>query len=483
MTEYEVYDMFLDFEEEENFFDIKYKDIPIYDYTRYFYYKVMCCEFLNIDNFWKPPINPTDVQTNEYIQSHLIDIDKLKHYDMLLMGDSRRIKQTDGLFHDIYIDYLPDKLTNYSHISIEDPFWTQFPHNPNSHLTPAYTDDLVYTDNIVHSYYNAYFDDNQMSEDKAELTKIFQEITKKYTERFQLDFEIATIKSVGHILYLLFTEPYFLQILDKVSPKIIFFIFHPNPGALSLLRCAKLRNIPIVEIQHGIFGEFEPIWHKFRNTSRPHQLPDYVFALSPRIVIEDDMVLTTQNNRIKYVGYPLLERKVKEYENVPKPDSKKKYILFVSQSNIGQSLAMYASNLADLLKDNDEYHIIYKLHPYELYKDYPCLKKDNITVINNLEKDIYYFANMCDIQVGVYSTAIYEAIPFGTTTIIAKGIMGSDEALRLLDGIDGVYSAPTAFDAYNVIMHNPSKPKGEDFWPRVTNDTINTFVEEIINNN
>jgi len=480
MTEYEVYDMFLEFEENENFFDIKYKDIPVYDYTRYFYYKIMTCEYLNIENFIKPIINPINVKTNEYIKNHMLDLDKLKPHDILLNGDARRIKQEDGLFHDIYIDYLPDKLTNYSYICLEDPFWALFPHNRESHLTPAYSKNIFYNDDNVHAYYNAYFDKSMMVEDKIELTKIFTSITKKFTDKFNLNFDIATHKAVAHILYLLFTEPYYLKILEKVNPKIIFFIFHPHPGALSLLHCAKLKNIPIVEIQHGIFGEFEPIWHKFKNHTKSHILPDFVFALSPRVVIEDDMIMTTKNNKIKYVGYPFIERKVLQYSQSNPKDPNKKYILFLSQSNIGPKLAEYASSLADLLKDNKNYHIIYKLHPYELDKEYPCLKKHNITIINNLEKDIYYFASMCDIQIGVYSTAIYEILPFGLTTIIAKGIMGSDEALRLLSGINGVYSASSALDAYNIILNTPSKPKNEAFWPKIDNKLINKFVEEII---
>ena len=52
----------------------------------------------------------------------------------------------------------------------------------------------------------------------------------------------------------------------------------------------------------------------------------------------------------------------------------KKYILIISQSTIGDSMADFASKLSDLLK-NSKYKIVFKYHPNEMSKDYKCLKK------------------------------------------------------------------------------------------------------------
>lgn len=481
MNEYEVYNVFLDFEKEHNLFDITYKGYKLWDYTRYNFYKVLCCCSLGMFNQIQQPINPTNVQKDKYIEDRMMNIDTLEHYDILLMGNPRRVKQADGYYHDIYTDYIPDLVEGYSTLTVEDPFWNQFSHQTDSHLIPAKTKNIVYTDYLIKDFYNAYFDDNILSQEKADLEKIYKEIATLFSQTFGYDFDIAITNARLLMLFIIFTEDEYCKMLKKVAPKAVLFMFHPNPSCLSLLNCAKKLNIPIAEIQHGIFGEFEPIWQKFRDTDREYALPDAVLTMAPKIVFENDMCMTSQNGKLKCVGYPFLEYKIKEYEGIKK-DTKVKNILFVSQSNIGEKLSKMAADLADLLKDNPEYHIIYKLHPFELKRVYSQLQKDNITIINNLEKDIYYYAKKSTIQIGVYSTAIYEAIEFGVSTIIAEDIMGGKEALKILDGLEGVYSAKSAKAAYDIIINNPKTTSSTTpFWPKVNKSTYTKAIEEIIN--
>ncbi|MBE5738128.1 MAG: hypothetical protein E7354_00110 [Clostridiales bacterium] len=481
MNEYEVYKEFLKFEEKNKLFDYTYKGIKIWDYTRYNFYKILCTNYLGLFNQIQRPIKPENVQTNDYIKERLMDIDKLGHYDILIMGNPRRVKQADGYYYDIYTDYIPDLIDDYSSLVVEDPFWNQFSHNKESHLTPAISKNLIYTDNLVRYFYDCYFDDNAFAKEKEDLKAIFTEISQIFAKTYNFDYEIAIINATLLSLFIIITEEEYCRLLKQTSPKAVLFIFHPNPSCLALLHCAKKLGIPIAEIQHGIFGEFEPIWHKFGNTNREYMLPDYVLALSPRVVFENDMAMTAANGKLKYVGYPLLERKIEEYKDV-KEDTTKKNILFVSQTNIGETFSRYAAELADLLKDKPEYHIIYKLHPFELKKVYPHLNKENITVINNLDQDIYYFAKKSRFQIGVYSTAIYEAVQFGVTTLIADDIMGGKEALKILDGLDGVYSATTPKDAYDIIMSNPPITSIDNpLWPRVNKETYTKAIEDIIN--
>ncbi len=114
--------------------------------------------------------------------------------------------------------------------------------------------------------------------------------------------------------------------------------------------------------------------------------------------------------------------------------------------------------------------------------DYRCLRKENITIINNLDKDLYYYANISSIQIGVYSTAIYEGTSFNTTTIIVDGIMGSQEAMKVLKNIQGVYCAKTAKEAFDIILNNPEKtPTDMSLWTPVNKNLYNKYVKQIIN--
>ncbi len=328
MTEYEVYDIFLNFEEQNNLFKYTYKDINIWDYARYHYYKVLNCTLLNMTNMIKTPVMPKNFETNDYIKEHCLNFDKLKPCDIILMGDTRRVKQSDGFFHDIYMDNIPDILTDYSYLCIEDPFWNFFPHKTVSHYIPAYTNNIMYTDNEILRFYNMLFDEHSMSEEKEYLTSILEVITRIFEEHFKIDFSSSKSNSLSFILFSLFTEDYYKKILKITNPKIIFILFHPNPSTWSLLRCAKLLNIPVIEIQHGIIGEFEPIWHKFKNTRKQHLLPDYIFSLSKRFFYENDMLLTEGKNKVKFVGYPFLENKIKQYDITKKDTIKNKIYSF-----------------------------------------------------------------------------------------------------------------------------------------------------------
>lgn len=479
MNEYDVYNEYLEFEEKHNFFDIEYKGIRIWDYTRYYFHKLVNTNIIGLFNPSTYPAVPKDTQINDFIKERQIDINSLNHYDIVLMGDPRRVKQSDGFYYDIYTDYLPDILDNYSCITIEDPFWSQFPLNKETHRTPAITQNLLYTDKIVKNFYEALFDENSLVQEKKDLEKIYNEITNKFLTKYKYDFDVAIKNSMAIALFLIYTEDIYCDILKKINPKAVLSLLHPNPSCMAFLHCAKKLNIPIAEIQHGIIGEFEPIWHKFKDPTKKYELPDFILSPSSKLTLQNDMALTEQNNQIKVVGYPFLESKIKQYENME--EDKTKNILFISQTNIGGTLCEFASELAELLKDKPEYHILYKLHPFELNKKYPCLDKDNITVINNLEKDVYYYAKKSQVQIGVYSTAIYEAIQFGLTTIIADEIMGSKEAIKILDGIEGVYSALTPKQAYDIIINNPKvSNSNNNLWPKVDKQQYKNVIEEII---
>lgn len=481
MNENDLYENFLQFENKHNFLNLNYKDINIWFFVRHYYYKVVTCNLLNLNHLGKPPQNPEPSEASDYIKEKYLDIKSLKPHDILLIGDPRRVKQNDGFYYDIYTDFLPESLNSYSKIIMEDPFWSQFTLRTDSHSTPAISKELIYTDPIIKSFYETYFDEKNIMKEKSELLEIFKNVSNIFKKNYDLDFSIAEQNSTFMICFLLFTQNIYCEVIKKINPKLIMFIFHPNPTCMSMLNCAKKLNIPIAEIQHGIIGEFEPIWHKFLNNSHIAELPDYVFALSERLYIDKNMPLNLNSNKVKIVGYPFLEYKKQQLASSKQNLNNKKYILFVSQTNIGLYLSEFASKLSELLSDYPEYEIIYKLHPFEIKNKYECLNKPNIKVINNLDNDIYYYANLCDIQIGVYSTAIYEALKFNITTIIADGIMGSSEAKNILKGIRGVYSARNAQEAFNIILSNPDKtPINNPVWQEIDPINYKKIIDDII---
>ena len=73
------------------------------------------------------------------------------------------------------------------------------------------------------------------------------------------------------------------------------------------------------------------------------------------------------------------------------------------------------------------YKIVYKLHPFEFdtwFEDYPWLAESNIEIVGLKGKNLYQLFAESEIQVGVYSTALFEGLSFGVRTFILdeKGI-------------------------------------------------------------
>ena len=95
-------------------------------------------------------------------------------------------------------------------------------------------------------------------------------------------------------------------------------------------------------------------------------------------------------------------------------------ILFISQGTIGKELSKFATDLRGML-EVEKYEIIYKLHPgeYDRWKaEYPWLINKGILVVDQNIHDMHYYFSQADIQVGIYSTALYEGLAYHLRTYV-----------------------------------------------------------------
>lgn len=105
-------------------------------------------------------------------------------------------------------------------------------------------------------------------------------------------------------------------------------------------------------------------------------------------------------------------------------ESDNKQILFISQGVIGKYLSKLAYEIAE--NGNEDYQIIYKLHPGEYgtwRENYEYLNKaidefDNFKVIDESQPPLYELFAKSHYQVGAFSTAIYEGLAFNCKTFI-----------------------------------------------------------------
>ena len=146
-------------------------------------------------------------------------------------------------------------------------------------------------------------------------------------------------------------------------------------------------------------------------------------------------------------------------------------------------MSNFAAQLSKILQDYSEYQIIYKLHPFERNRKYDILKRDNITIIDGNEHEIYYYAQNSYCQVGVYSTAVYECIQFDLPTFIIDNVYGSEEAKELLGEVKGIYYVNDALECFKELQQGleiPDEKLKTSLWEKnsISNMVIN--IDRII---
>jgi hypothetical protein len=95
---------------------------------------------------------------------------------------------------------------------------------------------------------------------------------------------------------------------------------------------------------------------------------------------------------------------------------------------------LFRSDLAARV-DPARFHIVYKLHPSEMsgwQRRYPWLAATKITVQDSPTDDIYTELARAHVQVGVYSTALFEGLAFGLPTAI-MALPGHEDMSALIE--------------------------------------------------
>ena len=332
--------------------------------------------------------------------------------DILFLAHERRTK-IEGKYKCIYTEPLarmyPDSMTldmpyEYRHI------------RPESDERRYYIDYILIIGNLyyqIHKLLKTGHYKKTLSLVKKQMEQPLKEILDSYQVSLPLEkFYMILLKK---LLVVECERKLYDRLLIKVKPKIIVEVVYYGMHGMMLNELAKKHGIPTVELQHGAMYK-DHAAYQFNWDNTIPQMPDKVFLFSYfwkeriRLPINKDSLVVTgfsyfEENRNRYI-------KNRTYQN-------RKTILFISQGTIGHMLSQLAVEVADVLLP--EYRIIYKLHPAEasIWKTrYPYLKDSGIEVVGNESKDIYEYFAISDIQVGVYSTAIYEGLGFGLRTFI-----------------------------------------------------------------
>ncbi len=323
---------------------------------------------------------------------------------VLCYGGARRNKLEDGKWWNIFFDPLFEEWS-VSHVVLEDPFdFKHFVPTKSKHV--RYMDFLVVLRNLKIALGLSKVSFSPQEE--AIIKEIESHIERVFGLRLTLREYFKKVLEQRKA-----SLPLISRLLKRTRPKLILLL--DSSSRTTFIEAARHLEIPVVELQHGVITKYH-LGYNFPPPRRVHStFPDYLLVFGDywRKVAHYPI----PSAHVISVGYPFFEKNLEKYQGVEKQD----LIVFISQGTIGHLLSKFAAELSQV--KGLGYKIVYKLHPGEIgtwKNDYPWLVSSGIRVIDDLTVSLYDLFSVAKIQVGVYSTGLFEGLGFDLFTVLYK---------------------------------------------------------------
>ncbi len=464
-----LYEKFIQFEEDKNLFSKKIANVLFWERIRFQIFRLILQKRIYFAEVEDKVIKKKDFKLiNYYLKFHnyLVAILRIrrnpflvKEHDIILFSNSRRKKQEDGYWWDIYTDHL-EKEINYSTILFEKDIFLKY-------RKPVKTENMVYLtylDLLVDL--KKYFRRSRVKmsdEEKQYLKNISAEIRSQFGCFIDLEYivyhNLTTRKRV---------MPYYQKLINKIKPKAAIIVC--SYGKEDFIEVCKLNMIPVIELQHGVMTRYHVGYSYEKDSAKKSNFPDYLFTFGK--YWKEVVSYPITKEKLVNVGFPELEIRKQRYQAV----KKKKQILFISQKTIGLKLSKFAVELSQIR--NFDYRIIYKLHPFEVFswkENYPWLMHSNIEVVDHQGVNLYHLFAESEVLVGVYSTAIYEGLSFQMRTFLVN-LTGIDYVEHLIQsGIVTKVSKPE--ELVNVLSNKSAERFDAELFFKA--NSINNIKEEL----
>lgn len=398
-----VYRRFIEIEEQYDLFSVSIGNIKIWQFIRAYLYPKLVENMCDIKapeyNFKVAKLEEKEsfwhrLKTNPYL---------VYRRDLLIVGSPRRVY--DGKY---YIDLFTDEIISHLKHSY---YLFEHCNYIGGHYTPVKIKGIKYNDLYIHPQMkNCASKENRQKLDF--ILSIFEkEFSMKWSncQKKQMAGVINSLVFDCDIYY----RRYCAFLLNRIKPKAVIIVKYYEMKNMILIQEAKKRNIPTIELQHGMMDDVKPTY----NYLKKHNLdtyPDHIFTFG-----EYDKEIAHYPIDKKYVipvGYADLEKKKKLYRRT---ETKKQITFFASSSLKLEEYAIYLNQVLD----KNVYKIVFKLHPmqYSQWKKlYLQLDGTDIEVIDNNQKDSAYYLAQSDFVIGISTTVMFEATLFPCKIAIVK---------------------------------------------------------------
>jgi len=420
--------------EAQDCFDFKIDNVLIWKYLREFIYDTYINNVYHTEN--RVP-KFSSLRFGLFFSRQLFrvfDINKFTQKDIVFLNFPRKIK-INGHYQCTQLEPL---IMNFKENScvLENPFWLE----DKSYLVSHFKDgnrNVIYTDKIeiIHRIRFVFLWLFKRIKFKKHNNDEIIAFCKRININLgtEIEPEVLFEKIFWYVSFEKYAEKHYTRILKKISPKCLIEVYTPNHHIALMNTVAHKLQIPIIDIQHGAIGDYEPIMYSYYNKGTYLHLSDYIFCFGEYWKNKENFHLN--RNRIIPVGVPFLENQIKNSENA---NYEKNIILIISQTRYSKTFYNLAEELQKKFK-NSQYRIVLKLHPYEysLYKQgkYEKLKQMGIQVEAGLEKHLYSYLTKAKFVIGINSTALYEALAFKLPIFIYNNKYGIENLVELKKSI------------------------------------------------
>jgi len=346
----------------------------------------------------------------------------LKRADTIVFSHPR-VVDVDNKNIDIYTYYLINELKKKSNV-IEFESANIGIHKKERTFYTHYLDWV----SLLQRFYKVFHKVSIIDRDLELLYKVKEEIDKVCSIDIKLiDIFRDNIKNYKS-LYKIYDK-----IFKRVKPSICYTV--NAYGQAPIIKALKDNKILVVELQHGVFSKYHLGYSFPNNKSNLEYFPDKLYVWSK--FWKDLLKFPISNNNIVIDKFRYLEQEKSKFIHLEKNQNQ---IIVLSQGAIGDLIAQRFLDNYSMFKN---YTVKYKLHPgeFDRWKNYTALVKlskyENIEIIKD-EIPLYELFAKSSIQVGVFSTALYEGIEFGCKTILfnISGIEYMDRFIEIRNDVD-----------------------------------------------
>ena len=400
--------------------------------------------------------------------------------DILFISHARRV-QENGLYKCIYTDDIADK---FGQKAITGEFIYLM-----KHFKPAYTKNLIYFDcvDIIPTLYFR-IDKYKLKKDLEIIKSKTSRVANLISNEIGINIDEQKLYRITERRYIWYRrkKEIIRKILLRIKPKVIVEVVGYEVNKMIFNEVASELGIQTVELQHGPIGPGKLAYNYLGDTKYTY-MPDKLLTFSE--YWKNSCSFPIGENNIIPVGYPYMEEQHHKYPRHI-DDSSLPTIIVLSQPAISEELQKYILSCLDSKRRGGfPYKIIYKLHPSE-YSRAEEIKKsfaayEFVEIVDNSSRSLYELFSISDIQIGVFSTAIYEGLSYNLETWLylaegadVEGYMGDLFKMGYASKIISVDDFYDSLESWNNKEFDRSNKANNPFFMNNAIDNICRVIKE-----